>query len=83
MLFGINNSVESRKNIIKGYKAVRDIDINPHFIEPYFVLGVVLYIAGQYERAPEWDWFNSAVDRWRRDVFEPFAAGQDLFLACA
>ena len=80
VLFGINGDAENRKDIIEGYKNIRDVEINPYYIEPYFALGVLLYIAAQYKRAKEWDWFGGAVERWRRDIFQPFAKGKDLLL---
>ena len=73
VIFGLNRDDEGRLQIIEGYKSVRDCEINPRYVEPYFALGVVLFIACQYERAPGWDWFPDRMERWCRDIFQPLA----------
>jgi Ser/Thr protein kinase RdoA (MazF antagonist) len=72
-IFGLNHDDENRKHIIEGYKSVRNCEINPRYVEPYFSLGVVLFIACQYERAKNWDWFPGNMERWCRDIFQPLA----------
>ena len=72
-IFGLDCNDEGRKHIIEGYKSVRNCVINPRYIEPYLALSVLLFIAGQYERAKDWAWFPGHMERWRRDIFEPLA----------
>ena len=72
-IYGLNYDDEGRAKIIEGYKGVRRCEIEPRYVEPYFALGVVLFIASQYERAKDWDWFPGNMERWRRDIFEPLA----------
>ena len=70
---GLDHDDKLRRLIIEGYKSVRDIEIDARYIEPYFALGVLLFIACQYERAKDWDWFAENMERWRRDIFQPLA----------
>jgi len=70
-IYGLNFDDEGRKYIIEGYKSIRNCEINPRYIEPYFALSVVLFIACQYERAKKWDWFPGNMERWCRDIFKP------------
>ena len=72
-IYGLNHNDGGRRQIIEGYKTVRNYEINPRYVEPYFALGVVLFIACQYERAKDWDWFSGNMERWRRDIFQPLA----------
>lgn len=70
-IYGLSHDDVGRKNIILGYKSVRNSEINPRYIEPYFALGVLLFIACQYERARDWDWFPGNMKRWCGDIFQP------------
>jgi len=60
-----------RRHFIEGYKSVSGFEPSLRYIEPYLALGVLLFIAGQYERAKDWDWFPGAMERWCRDTFMP------------
>lgn len=44
--------------------------------EPYYALGILLFIALRYQAAKNWDWFAGAQDRWCREVFRPLARGE-------
>jgi len=79
-IFGLNHNDENRKHIIEGYKSVRNHEIIPRYVEPYLALGVVLFIACQYERAREWEWFPGNMERWCRDIFQPLADRQAFIL---
>jgi len=72
-IFGLNHDDGNRQHIIEGYRSVRNHEIKTRFIEPYFALGVLLFISCQYERAKGWDWFPGKMERWCRDIFEPLA----------
>ena len=74
-LFANISTTEDRQHIIRGYKAVRNCDISPRYIEPYFALQAALFIACQYERAAAWDWFGEAMERWCASIFAPLAKG--------
>ena len=79
-IFGLNHNDENRKHIIEGYKSVCNREIIPRYIEPYLALGVVLFIACQYERAREWEWFPGNMERWCRDIFQPLVDRQAFIL---
>ena len=79
-LFGHITKWEDRENIIRGYNAVRNSDISSHYIEPYFALQVILFIACQYERASTWDWFGEKMGMWCEDIFEPLAKGKTFLV---
>ncbi len=49
--------------------------------EPYFAMGILLFIAARYENAPAWDWFPAAVERWTNTVFKPLARGERFLAA--
>lgn len=70
-LFATFTNIEERKHLIDGYKVIRNVEINPYYIEPYFALQVLLFIACQYEKATHWDWFEKAMKRWCKEIFEP------------
>ncbi len=73
-LGGLFASIEKdndRRCLIDSYKTYRNIAVEPYYIEPYFALQVILFIASQYERASEWDWYSGAMDRWCSDIFKP------------
>ncbi|HWQ58760.1 MAG TPA: phosphotransferase [Clostridia bacterium] len=48
--------------------------------EPYFALGILLFICLRFEAAKDWDWFPSALERWRRETFLPLVR-EESFLA--
>ncbi|MDD4124747.1 MAG: phosphotransferase [Eubacteriales bacterium] len=79
-LFGHINNKDERKLVLEGYKSVRDCEIEMFYVEPYFALGVILFIACQYERAKGWDWFGKAMERWCREIFIPLAERKSLSL---
>jgi len=79
-IYGLNHDDEGRRHIIEGYKSVRDCEIIPRYIEPYFALGIILFIAGQYERAKDWDWFPGHMERWCKDVFRPLGDDAEFIL---
>jgi len=72
-IYGLRHDAEGRKHIVEGYKRIRKCEVNPRYVEPYVALGAVLFIAWQYERANEWEWFPGSMERWCRDVFQPLA----------
>ncbi len=80
-LFGHFSKDEDRALILDGYRNVRDCELDPYFIEPYFAIQVVLFIACQYERATHWDWFGEAMERWCRDIFRPLGDSKNFLLA--
>jgi len=79
-IYGLSHSDERRRRMIGGYKSINNCEIVPRYIEPYFALGVVLFIASQYERAKNWDWFPGNMERWRRDIFQPLADKIDFVI---
>ena len=66
--------------ILEGYKNVHGGAVNIRFVEPYFALNVILFIACQYERSKEWDWYSDAIERWCKDIFSPLAANAPFLL---
>jgi len=72
-IFGHITDDESRGYILKGYRSIRDCEIESYYIEPYFALQVILFIACQYERAKDWDWFSEVLEKWCNEIFKPLA----------
>lgn len=80
-MYGLSHDDKNRKYILEGYKSIKKCEVNPRYVEPYFALGVVLFIACQYERAKDWDWFPDNMKRWCRDIFEPLGDRKAFLLA--
>jgi Ser/Thr protein kinase RdoA (MazF antagonist) len=79
-LFGHITGTEERRLLLDGYKSVRKCAIEPYFIEPYFALGVLLFIACQYDRFKTEEWFTASLKRWSYEIFRPLAEREDLRL---
>lgn len=79
-LFAHIENKDDRQQLLEGYKSTGVRTVEPHFIEPYFALQAILFIACQYERARDWPWFADALDRWCADIFSPLAEKTDLRL---
>jgi hypothetical protein len=48
-------------------------------MEPYVILGIVLFIGCQYKRATtDMEWFPDSIERWCRDIFTPFVEKTDF-----
>jgi len=72
--YGMNCYDGRMRQIVEGYRSVRNREINPRYIEPYHALGILLFIACQYERARDWDWFPGHMDNyWCKGIFQPLA----------
>jgi len=68
-----NGDLKFSRDIIEGYKSIRNCEIIPRYMEPYVALGFVLYISYQDERAKAWDWFPNTIENMCRDCFKPLA----------
>ena len=75
-LFGHITNPEDRRRILEGYKEVRNCEILPRYVEPYFAMQVILFVACQYERAAQWDWFGGKMQQWCEEIFQPLAEGR-------
>ncbi|MCL1887322.1 MAG: phosphotransferase [Kiritimatiellaeota bacterium] len=67
-----------RLALLKAYERESGRKANPREIEPYLALQVLLFVAGQWRRAKDWEWFGAAMDRWCRDIFVPLAKRVDF-----
>ncbi len=79
-LYGHWSTEPERRALIDGYEAVAGTRVDFRYVEPYFALQVLLFIASQYERAKDWAWFGGAVGRWCRDIFLPLSAGDTILV---
>jgi len=79
-LFGHIYDDANRLFVLEGYTNAHGDAINMRFVEPYFALNVILFIACQYERSKEWDWYTDAMERWRKDIFIPLAEKTSFLL---
>lgn len=41
------------------------------YIEGFFVLGVLLFIACQHDKIHKLKWFEDALERWEKTLFDP------------
>jgi len=56
--------------ICKGYHDVSGITIDPHHLDSFFSMSVLLFITSQHSRFCKDDWFPSAMDRWCNTCFK-------------
>ena len=75
-LFGHITKWEDRRHILEGYEAYRSCELSVRYLEPYFALQVILFIACQYERAAGWEWFEGKLEQWSNEIFSPLAEGR-------
>ncbi len=69
-----------RKALLAGFEEGYGKRAELRLAEPYFALGILLFVCQRYEAAGDWDWFSSALARWLRETFLPLARGES-FLA--
>ncbi len=69
-----------RKAILAGFEDGYEKRAEMRLAEPYFALGILLFICQRYEAAKHWDWFPGALARWQKETFAPLARGES-FLA--
>lgn len=69
-----------RKSIKSGYEKVIGKEVPLRYIEPFFALGVLLFIACQHEKIHQQDWFEDALERWERRIFNPLINGENFVL---
>lgn len=67
-----------RNSIRRGYEKVAGVPVPMRYIEPFFALGVLLYIACQHDRAGTEDWFGGAMMRWCDTIFHPLNEGRTI-----
>jgi len=79
-LFSHIQKAEDRQMLLRGYESAHGFACDMRSVEPYFALQVLLFIATQYERAVEWEWFSDALVRWCGDIFTPLADGKPFLL---
>ncbi|MBN2853100.1 MAG: phosphotransferase [Clostridia bacterium] len=78
MILSNYNDHETRVSIKKGYEDIMGIEIPVCYIDAFFSLGVLLFIACQHDKASKEDWFNSAVVRWCSTIFTPIIEGKPV-----
>jgi thiamine kinase-like enzyme len=74
-IYSLNYDDQRRNTILENYAKNRKCEIEARYLEPYFMLSIVLFIACQYERAKGWGWFPEKMEQWREEVFQPLADG--------
>ena len=70
--------VNIRNSIRRGYEKVAGTPVPTRYIEPFFALGVLLYIACQHDRAGTEAWFGGAMQRWCDTIFYPLNEGRTI-----
>lgn len=77
-LFGNINGLPARQSIVQGY---REAGGTVHYgaLDACFVLSILCSVAIHFDRWCGQDWYESRLNRWRRESFEPFCAGERLF----
>lgn len=64
MLASNYGSSEQRKAVCDGYTATSGTQIDPHHIDVFLAVSILLFIASQHERYHQEEWFGQAMDRW-------------------
>lgn len=75
-LFGCINGVENRAAIASGYRSL-GYNIDFPMLDAYFALSVLLYIVIHLNLCNEKS-FRKNLDRWCRQIFQPFVRGERL-----
>lgn len=75
-LFGNINGIENRKAIADGYCSF-GYNIEYYMLDAYFVLSALLYIVIHLKLCNE-ESFQRNVERWCRQIFQPFIQGERL-----
>ena len=53
------------------YEKITGRQLDPHFIEPFVAMQVLLFLISSYERIYQLDWFPGALNRWCDAHFKP------------
>lgn len=75
MLCDINES-KLRKQAILGYEAESDSKLSVRYLEVFYVLSVILFIACQHDRIYDKAWFGRNMERWSCTLFLPVIEGR-------
>ncbi|MDD3242666.1 MAG: phosphotransferase [Eubacteriales bacterium] len=67
------NDPALRRAVCRGYEEESGISFDPHHVDAFFSLSVLLFIACQHGRFFSEDWFAAAMDRWCRTCFDPLS----------
>ena len=64
-----------RKIIKKAYENSIGKEVPICYIDSFFALGVLLFIASQHDKSSNEDWFKGAMERWCNTIFIPLIRG--------
>lgn len=67
-----------KKGIISGYEKITKEAVPLPYVETFFALGVILFIACQHDKIHALDWFDAALERWCKTIFEPLIKGDSF-----
>lgn len=70
---------EEQKNIVAGYENAYGRKINMHFVEPFYALQILMFIAFQHDKVYKCEWFESALKHWCDTIFKPLRK-KEIFL---
>lgn len=62
---------EEQKAIIDGYESIYGNKISLSFVEPFYALQVLMFIAFQHDKIYKCAWFQAAIKRWCDTIFIP------------
>lgn len=77
-LFGNINGLHCRQKIAEGYRDAGGV-FDLAALDACFVLTILGGITIHFEQWSKQDWFENRMERWCRESFEPFSAGERLF----
>lgn len=78
LLFGNCGGLSCRQKIAEGYRNAGGT-IRYDILDVCFALTILETIAIHFEKWAKEDWFKDKMERWHRQVFEPFNRGERLF----
>lgn len=70
---------EDQKAIIAGYECICGYKVDIYFVEPFYAMQVLLFIACQHDKSYKYDWFPGAIKRWCDTIFIPLSR-KEIFL---
>lgn len=78
VLFGNIGGLTSRQKIAEGYRNAGGI-INFEALDACYVLNLLDCLMIHYEMWRKQEWFEPRMQRWCKEIFEPFVRGERLF----
>ena len=72
---------EIQRQILAGYERERGNAVALRYVEPFYALGILLFVASQHAKFHAVPWFRESLGRWSRTAFTPLLRGEPFLAA--